>query len=94
MPLQPRKDTVSMGVNKPLAMKVLFIKPFFAKKVRIICAVTIKGINKGNRYRKPSVLDKVRKGDNVMIPAMVIDKTASIATHINTIRMVKIMSFE
>ena len=49
MPRQSRKLTASIGSYRPSAVKMLFIMPFLARKVRISWPATTNGMNKGQR---------------------------------------------
>ena len=49
MPRQSRKLCVWSGVRMPSDTRVLFISPFLARNVRMHCAATMNGMNRGQR---------------------------------------------
>ncbi len=49
MPRQSSKLAACSGSISPSATKLLFISPFLARKVRMHCAATMKGMNSGQR---------------------------------------------
>ena len=49
MPRQSRRLVVCSGSSTPIATSELFIRPFFARNVRMHCAATMNGMNRGQR---------------------------------------------
>ena len=49
IPRQSRKLVVLSGSSTPLPTSMLFIIPFFARKVRMSCPATTKGMKSGQR---------------------------------------------